>query len=84
MRQFATIHARYLLQHKLAWPFMQPVDVKGLKLHDYYEVRYIFTLLRTISCFQYAPGVLIIGIWLFLLVGFGYSQCELIASCDDY
>ncbi|XP_026415711.1 transcription factor GTE6-like [Papaver somniferum] len=37
MRQFATI-LRQLTQHKLAWPFMQPVDVKGLELHDYYEV----------------------------------------------
>lgn len=28
-------------QHKWAWPFMQPVDVEGLGLHDYYEVRSI-------------------------------------------
>ncbi|XP_019052183.1 PREDICTED: transcription factor GTE1-like isoform X2 [Nelumbo nucifera] len=27
-----------ITQHKWAWPFMQPVDVKGLGLHDYYEV----------------------------------------------
>ncbi|KAH7537386.1 hypothetical protein FEM48_Zijuj03G0087000 [Ziziphus jujuba var. spinosa] len=27
-----------LTQHKWAWPFMQPVDVEGLGLHDYYEV----------------------------------------------
>ncbi|KAI3986188.1 hypothetical protein MKX01_004332 [Papaver californicum] len=27
-----------LAQHKWAWPFMQPVDVKGLELDDYYEV----------------------------------------------
>jgi len=26
-------------QHKWAWPFMEPVDVEGLNLHDYYEVR---------------------------------------------
>ncbi|XP_026418939.1 transcription factor GTE6-like [Papaver somniferum] len=37
MRQFSTI-LRQLAQHKWAWPFMQPVDVKGLELHDYYEV----------------------------------------------
>jgi len=28
-----------ITQHKWAWPFMQPVDVKGLGLHDYYEVK---------------------------------------------
>ena len=28
------------MQHKWAWPFMEPVDVEGLKLHDYYEVRF--------------------------------------------
>ena len=27
-----------ITQHKWAWPFMQPVDVEGLGLHDYYEV----------------------------------------------
>ncbi|XP_022990381.1 transcription factor GTE6-like [Cucurbita maxima] len=37
MRQFGTI-LRQLSQHKWAWPFMQPVDVEGLRLHDYYEV----------------------------------------------
>ncbi|KAJ6727198.1 TRANSCRIPTION FACTOR GTE6-RELATED [Salix purpurea] len=37
MRQFGTI-LRQITQHKWAWPFMQPVDVKGLGLHDYYEV----------------------------------------------
>ncbi|XP_065872373.1 transcription factor GTE6 [Euphorbia lathyris] len=37
MRQFGTI-LRQLYQHKWAWPFRQPVDVKGLGLHDYYEV----------------------------------------------
>ena len=25
--------------HKWSWPFMKPVDVKGLGLHDYYDVR---------------------------------------------
>ncbi|XP_054777498.1 transcription factor GTE6-like isoform X2 [Prosopis cineraria] len=34
MRQFSTIFR----QHKWAWPFLEPVDVKGLQLHDYYEV----------------------------------------------
>lgn len=28
-----------ITQHKWAWPFMQPVDVEGLGLHDYYEVK---------------------------------------------
>ncbi|KAJ6824214.1 transcription factor GTE1-like [Iris pallida] len=37
MRQFGTI-LRQLSQHKWAWPFMQPVDVEGLHLDDYYEV----------------------------------------------
>ncbi|PIN15891.1 hypothetical protein CDL12_11465 [Handroanthus impetiginosus] len=37
MRQFGTIlHA--ITRHKWAGPFMQPVDVVGLGLHDYYEV----------------------------------------------
>ncbi|ESR49494.1 hypothetical protein CICLE_v10031383mg [Citrus x clementina] len=37
IRQFGTI-LRNITQHKWAWPFMQPVDVKGLGLDDYYEV----------------------------------------------
>ncbi|KAK7315909.1 hypothetical protein VNO77_34491 [Canavalia gladiata] len=37
MRQFGTI-LRQITQHKWAWPFMLPVDVEGLGLHDYYEV----------------------------------------------
>ncbi|XP_020106609.1 transcription factor GTE6-like isoform X1 [Ananas comosus] len=37
MRQFGTI-LRQITNHKWAWPFMDPVDVKGLKLHDYYEI----------------------------------------------
>ncbi|XP_059308321.1 transcription factor GTE6 isoform X1 [Lycium ferocissimum] len=37
MRQFGTI-LRQLTQHKWAWPFMQPVDVEGLGLHDYYSI----------------------------------------------
>ncbi|XP_022926544.1 transcription factor GTE1-like isoform X1 [Cucurbita pepo subsp. pepo] len=37
MRQFATIF-RQISQHKWAWPFLDPVDVEGLGLHDYYEV----------------------------------------------
>ncbi|KAL5840957.1 hypothetical protein ACOSQ3_013644 [Xanthoceras sorbifolium] len=36
-RQFATIF-RQITQQKWAWPFMHPVDVEGLGLHDYYEV----------------------------------------------
>ncbi|XVE67584.1 hypothetical protein DITRI_Ditri08aG0172200 [Diplodiscus trichospermus] len=37
MRQFAMI-LRQITQHKWAHPFMHPVDVEGLGLHDYYEV----------------------------------------------
>ncbi|XP_028066076.1 transcription factor GTE6 isoform X1 [Camellia sinensis] len=37
MRQFSTIF-RQITQHKWAGPFMQPVDVVGLGLHDYHEV----------------------------------------------
>ncbi|TXG49572.1 hypothetical protein EZV62_025447 [Acer yangbiense] len=37
MRQLGTI-LRNLTQHKWARPFLQPVDVKGLGLDDYYEV----------------------------------------------
>jgi len=31
-----------MTQHKWAWPFMQPVDVEGLGLNDYYEVWFIY------------------------------------------
>lgn len=31
-----------LSQHKWAWPFMEPVDVEGLGLHDYYQVVFLF------------------------------------------
>ncbi|XP_043698402.1 transcription factor GTE6-like [Telopea speciosissima] len=37
MRQFSTI-LRQITQHKWSWPFMEPVDVEGLGLPDYYEV----------------------------------------------
>lgn len=37
MRQFGSI-LRQITQHKWAWPFMQPVDVEGLGLDDYFEV----------------------------------------------
>lgn len=37
MRHFGSI-LRQITQHKWAWPFMQPVDVEGLGLRDYYEV----------------------------------------------
>ncbi|KAK6161273.1 hypothetical protein DH2020_004654 [Rehmannia glutinosa] len=37
MHQFGKI-LRYMTQQKWAGPFMQPVDVVGLKLHDYYKV----------------------------------------------
>eukprot|EP00250_Pteridium_aquilinum_P019283 c24377_g3_i1 orf=446-1780(-) len=29
---------RQLMQHRWAWPFVQPVDVEGLQLHDYYKI----------------------------------------------
>ncbi|KAL3819983.1 hypothetical protein ACJIZ3_005888 [Penstemon smallii] len=37
MRQFGSIF-RQITQHKWAWPFMQPVDVEGLGLLDYYKI----------------------------------------------
>ncbi|KAJ7556744.1 hypothetical protein O6H91_05G096300 [Diphasiastrum complanatum] len=37
MRQFSTI-LRQITQHKWAWPFMRPVDVVALGLHDYFDV----------------------------------------------
>lgn len=37
MRQFGTIFNQ-ITRHKSAWPFLQPVDVEGLGLDDYYEV----------------------------------------------
>ncbi|PIN07453.1 hypothetical protein CDL12_19983 [Handroanthus impetiginosus] len=37
MRQFGSIF-RQITQHKWAWPFMQPVDVEGLGLYDYYQI----------------------------------------------
>ena len=30
-----------ITRQKVAWPFMHPVDVEGLQLHDYYEVKFI-------------------------------------------
>lgn len=35
--QFGII-LRQITQHKWAWPFLQPVDVKALGLHDYHKV----------------------------------------------
>ncbi|KAK3427288.1 hypothetical protein EUGRSUZ_F03534 [Eucalyptus grandis] len=35
--QFGVI-LRQITQHKWAWPFLQPVDVKALGLHDYHKV----------------------------------------------
>lgn len=37
MRQFGTI-LKQLSQHNWAWPFMEPVDVEGLGLYDYYQI----------------------------------------------
>ncbi|XP_075477131.1 transcription factor GTE6-like isoform X1 [Primulina tabacum] len=37
VRHFGTIF-RQITQHKWAWPFMQPVDVEGLGLDDYYQI----------------------------------------------
>ncbi|XP_042498955.1 transcription factor GTE6-like [Macadamia integrifolia] len=52
MRQFSTI-LRQITQHKWAGPFLEPVDVEGLGLHDYYEVisfsRIFFTLFSVLS-----------------------------------
>lgn len=43
-----------ITQHKCAWPFLHPVNVEGLGLHDYYEVTFFrlsFQLILLISCF---------------------------------
>ncbi|KAM1234574.1 hypothetical protein ACFX2J_004134 [Malus domestica] len=37
MRQFSVMF-RQITKHDWAWPFMVPVDVEGLGLHDYYQV----------------------------------------------
>ncbi|XP_039123949.1 transcription factor GTE6-like [Dioscorea cayenensis subsp. rotundata] len=37
MRRFGRI-LNQILQHQWAEPFMDPVDVEGLQLHDYYEI----------------------------------------------
>lgn len=48
MQSFLMVIPRLLMsqitQHKWAWPFMHPVDVEGLGLHDYYEVRHIASI----------------------------------------
>jgi hypothetical protein len=31
-----------ITRHEWAWPFMEPVDVEGLGLHDYYQVFYLY------------------------------------------
>ncbi|KAJ0612512.1 putative chromatin remodeler Bromodomain family [Helianthus annuus] len=38
MRQLSAILRQHIMGHKWAGPFMQPVDVVGLGLHDYYEI----------------------------------------------
>ncbi|KAL7616604.1 transcription factor GTE1 [Lactuca sativa] len=38
MRQFSVLLRQHIIGHKWSGPFMQPVDVVGLGLHDYYEV----------------------------------------------
>ncbi|KAK9049530.1 hypothetical protein SSX86_031501 [Deinandra increscens subsp. villosa] len=38
MRQFSALLRQHIMGHKWAGPFMQPVDVVGLGLHDYYEI----------------------------------------------
>ncbi|KAL2629149.1 hypothetical protein R1flu_013835 [Riccia fluitans] len=37
MRQLGTV-LRQITQHRWAWPFMEPVDVQGLGLHDYCDI----------------------------------------------
>ncbi|KAM1047896.1 hypothetical protein ACFX1X_027429 [Malus domestica] len=37
MRQFSVMFCQ-ITKHDWAWPFMVPVDVEGLGLHDYYQV----------------------------------------------
>lgn len=40
-------------QHKWAWPFMEPVDVEGLGLHDYYDVIHFILLASTLKIFLF-------------------------------
>ncbi|KAJ0977269.1 hypothetical protein J5N97_012743 [Dioscorea zingiberensis] len=42
MRRFGEIF-RQILKHQWAGPFMDPVDVEGLQLHDYYKVMLLLT-----------------------------------------
>ncbi|WJX27990.1 Transcription factor GTE1 [Trifolium repens] len=37
MRHFSKILTE-ITRHEWAWPFMEPVDVEGLGLHDYYQI----------------------------------------------
>lgn len=30
-----------IMQHKWSWPFLDPVDVEGLGLTDYFEVSHV-------------------------------------------
>lgn len=39
---FSLLFTYQITQHKWAWPFMKPVDVEGLGLHDYYEVKLLY------------------------------------------
>ena len=55
--------ASQITQHKWAWPFLEPVDVKGLGLHDYYEVMPFlcfqsFSLSLELSYLLYKTGIL--------------------------
>ncbi|KAF4360347.1 hypothetical protein G4B88_000021 [Cannabis sativa] len=49
---FSLEHLGIITRHKWAWPFMQPVDVEGLGLHDYYEVKFIASFLNLQCNFQ--------------------------------
>lgn len=53
-----------ITQHKWAEPFMEPVDVKGLGLHDYYEVKAL----------NFLVGVLIVSM-MFLGILCSFSFC---------
>ncbi|CAK7335968.1 unnamed protein product [Dovyalis caffra] len=46
-----------ITQHKWAWPFMEPVDVEGLGLHDYYENDLCTTFVREKRLLWMTAGV---------------------------
>lgn len=57
-----------ITQHKWAWPFLDPVDVEGLGLHDYYEVMFCISKFFSWSILSSKPCLLGILYTSFLLL----------------